>query len=494
MKKSIIVIGAGMGGLAAGIYGRLNGFDTTIFEMHSLPGGQCCSWKRKGYTFDGCIHHLMGCDPSTKLYSFWEELGAMPRTLGETKECVSVAAPDGTTFNDWWDIGLLDAHMKNLSPADSEVIDDYIGGIRDFAEVDLLDNVMFGSMGDIAKAGVSTVPLLKWFKPTMEDFARRFKDPFLARAFPLVEYSTPISPFFLHLAKHASGIKGDIQWPEGGALGLAKSIEKRYKDLGGEVVYKSPVVKILTDAGKATGVKLSDGSVHRADVVISNADGRKTIMDMLGGEFVDKKINLWCSEPEDVTNWGVHVFLGVDRDLSEEPSALVQLLDGPVTIAEHTTDSLEMQIFGMDPTMAPEGKGTIKVELFSSYSYWKGLSEDRARYDEEKQMAAEQVIDLLDSTRFPGIKSQVEVVDVSTLMTWERFMGGTHGFMVGPKKKFSPNKMFFGKGYFTLPGLEDMYMVGTWATEAGALFANAQSGKKTIEMLCKKNGIGFRSS
>jgi len=153
-----------------------------------------------------------------------------------------------------------------------------------------------------------------------------------------------------------------------------------------------------------------------------------------------------------------------------------------------------MQIFGMDPTMAPEGKGTIKVELFSSYSYWKGLSEDRARYDEEKQMAAEQVIDLLDSTRFPGIKSQVEVVDVSTLMTWERFMGGTHGFMVGPKKKFSPNKMFFGKGYFTLPGLEDMYMVGTWATEAGALFANAQSGKKTIEMLCKKNGIGFRSS
>ena len=55
------VIGAGMGGLASGIFGQLNGYRTQIFEMHSISGGQCTSWKRKGYIFDVCIHHLFGC-------------------------------------------------------------------------------------------------------------------------------------------------------------------------------------------------------------------------------------------------------------------------------------------------------------------------------------------------------------------------------------------------------------------------------------------------
>ncbi|CAG0966401.1 4,4'-diapophytoene desaturase (4,4'-diapolycopene-forming) [Methanosarcinales archaeon] len=72
MQKSIIIIGAGMGGLASGIFGQLNGYRTQIFEMHSIPGGQCTSWKRKGYTFDVCIHHLFGCGPGTKINGLWK--------------------------------------------------------------------------------------------------------------------------------------------------------------------------------------------------------------------------------------------------------------------------------------------------------------------------------------------------------------------------------------------------------------------------------------
>ena len=52
MAKSIILIGAGISGLAAGIYGQMNGYEMQIFGMHAKPGGQCTSWTRKGYTFD----------------------------------------------------------------------------------------------------------------------------------------------------------------------------------------------------------------------------------------------------------------------------------------------------------------------------------------------------------------------------------------------------------------------------------------------------------
>ena len=92
MAKQIIIIGAGMGGLAAGIYGRMNGYETQIFEMHPGPGGQCASWKRKGYTFDACIHHFFGCKPGSSVNNVWNELGAMPRELVPIGDCAAVAS------------------------------------------------------------------------------------------------------------------------------------------------------------------------------------------------------------------------------------------------------------------------------------------------------------------------------------------------------------------------------------------------------------------
>ena len=57
--KKLIVIGGGIAGLSAGIYAQKCGFDTTIFESHSISGGNCTSWKRGGYLFEGGMHlHL----------------------------------------------------------------------------------------------------------------------------------------------------------------------------------------------------------------------------------------------------------------------------------------------------------------------------------------------------------------------------------------------------------------------------------------------------
>ena len=60
MEKSIVIIGGGLTGLAAGSYGRMNGYKTTIFEMHNIAGGVATAWKRKGYTIDGAMNWLMG--------------------------------------------------------------------------------------------------------------------------------------------------------------------------------------------------------------------------------------------------------------------------------------------------------------------------------------------------------------------------------------------------------------------------------------------------
>ena len=59
-SKRVIIVGAGISGLTAGIYARRSGFDVTILESHNISGGLSTSWKRKGYLFEGGMHWLTG--------------------------------------------------------------------------------------------------------------------------------------------------------------------------------------------------------------------------------------------------------------------------------------------------------------------------------------------------------------------------------------------------------------------------------------------------
>ncbi|MDD5646995.1 MAG: FAD-dependent oxidoreductase, partial [Candidatus Bipolaricaulis sp.] len=306
-------------------------------------------------------------------------------------------------------------------------------------------------------------------------------------------YSMPTNPAFLHLVRHGYGMTGGIAWPIGGAAGLARSMAERYKALGGALHLGRRVTEILTRDGKAIGIRLADGEVVEADVVLSNADGRATVLELLGGKFVDDKVRAYCerSPASDETNWAVHVFLGVNRDLSKEPSALVMLLDRPVEIAGHLCKSLEMQTYGMDPTMAPPGKGVIKVELFSRWSLWEELSKDPARYQEEKERVADDVLGLLER-RWPGLRRDVEVVDVPTLITWKRFMGGDRGFVNMPTKTPSFfGSLIAGRLDSRLPGLANLHLAGSWATSGGALFLNALSGRTVIRDVCSADRRRF---
>ena len=489
--RSIIIIGAGMGGLAAGIYARMNGYETRIFEMHSKPGGQCAGWKRKEYIFDGCIHDLFGCSPHSKIYDLWQELGAMPREMVRTDECTSVLSPEGKLFYDYYDLGRLEEHLNSLCRADQKAIRDYIRGIQAFSGRDAWGDSVMGK-GGVLRTAKNILPMLPWIKPTMREFGQKFSDPFLRRAFPFLLYNTPEISVMIHLIRHGYGLNNAIQWPIGGSREFARSLERKYRDLGGEVLYKSRVEKILVEHDAAKGIRLADGTEHRADLVISNADGRKTIMEMLGNNYTNERIRQYCGEPPDEMNFGVHVFLGANRDLSREPSNLVMLLDAPVVIAGHEQHSIAMQMYGCDRTMAPAGKGVIKVELFSRYSFWKELYADRERYAEEKQKIASQVIGILEQRYFSGLASQVEVIDVPTIITWERYMGGTHGFANLPNKKMSLLGSLFRKEEMTLPRLSGFSMVGQWVSSATALFMNALSGRKAIQAICERDGKSLK--
>lgn len=485
-----------MGGMAAGIYGQINGYETRIYEMHTKPGGQCVSWRRKGYTFDACIHHFFGCKPGSSVYQMWHELGALPRELVTLKECTAVASPDGKMFVDYYDLERLKKTLLNLSPTDTKMIEKYIELIKVFAKDKMDDALSSGSLWKMLSIFPSMVSIRKWIKMNMRTFAERFSDPFLRNAFALLIYANPDAPLFFHFMRHAGGMSDDIQWPVGGAAEFSKSIEKRYLALGGKILYSSRVEKILVENDRAVGIRLVDGSEHRADSIISNADGRKTILDMLDGKYMNEIVRNYCAPLQDETPFAIDVFLGVNRDLSGEPSSLVLLLDQPVKIADHTYESIETQLYGFDKSMAPAGKGTIKVELPASYACWKKLyHDDREKYKLQKQKVAERVIEILDN-HFRGIKNQVETIDVCTLMTWERYMGGSQGWFNLPNRKldFTMREDRSDKKFkTTLPGLDNFYFVGAWASAMGSLAHNANSGKTIIRRICGHDGVKFKA-
>jgi phytoene dehydrogenase-like protein len=172
---------------------------------------------------------------------------------------------------------------------------------------------------------------------------------------------------------------GNAGFPAGGSFKFAQALEKRFLDLGGEISYRSQVEKILVKDGKAVGVRLYNDEVHTADYVISAADGRSTIFDMLGGEFADRKIRRMY-DGHLPTHQMVQVSLGVKRDLSKEPHWVTHLLDEPLLIAGQERSEIGVKHYCFDPSLAPAGKSVIEFMVRTNYAYWQHIY-GRSLYD-----------------------------------------------------------------------------------------------------------------
>jgi phytoene dehydrogenase-like protein len=494
MDESIIIIGAGIAGLAAGCYGQMNGYRTQIFELHDKPGGLCTSWKRKGYTFDGCIHWLVGSERGG-FHRVWQELGAAQgRQMVNHDEFTRVEGKDGKTLIVYTNADRLEWHMKDLAPADAKPIGEFCSAIRTLSR---MDPPLDGPQGLLGKmqAGWNMLPRMgtfaKYGKLSVESFVQRFSDPFLRQAFQLV-FGLPDFPMMGVLMTLAWMHNQNAGYPIGGSLEFARAIERRYLQLGGEIHYNSRVSKILVENDRAVGVRLSDGSEHRADAetnvaaVISAADGHATLFDMLEGKYLNDQIRGYYDRLP-IFAPIIQVSLGVARDLSNTPHMCTYPLDEPITIAGEVHHRMGVKHYGYDPTLAPTGKSVIEVMFPSNYAYWKPLHEDSERYDAEKKQIALTVMGQLDK-RFPGLMDQVEVVDVATPMTYEKYTGNWQGSMEGWLITTKTMRMRMDK---TLPGLQNFYMAGQWVEPGGGLPPAASSGRGAIRNICRRDKRPF---
>ncbi|MBN1507300.1 MAG: NAD(P)/FAD-dependent oxidoreductase [Sedimentisphaerales bacterium] len=491
--KSIAIVGAGIAGLSTGCYGQMNGYRTRIFEMHGGPGGLCTSWKRGDYTIDGCLRWLVGSGPGIGLHRVWQELGAIGgQRIVDHEEFLRFEGKGGKVLVVYSDIDRLERHMKELAPQDARIIDELIRAARKCAKYDLpVDKApeLYGLIDGI-KFLVRMFPMLrlmsKWKKVTVEEGARKFSDPFLREALSHMS-DLPDFPMATLIMILAWLQRKSAGYPEGGSLEFSRRIERRYLDLGGEIHYRSPVREILVENDRAVGVRLADGSEHRADIIISAADGHATIFDLVRGRYINKKIRGYYDKLALFPPL-IHVALGVARSFDGLPSAVTYALEEPVTIGGTTRRDFTVELYNFDRKLAPPGKTVVKVMFPADYTYWKNLRQDPQRYKAEKEKVADQVIALLDR-RYPGLAGQVEMRDVATPMTWERCTGNWQGSFEGwmiTKETFPPFHMSK-----TLPGLANFYMAGQWVEPGGGVPTAAMSGRNVIQIICKRDRKTF---
>jgi len=72
--RKVAIIGGGIAGLCAAVYAAQSGYQVEVLEQHSVPGGLATSWSRGEYTFETCLHWLVGSNPKGTLHEQWREV------------------------------------------------------------------------------------------------------------------------------------------------------------------------------------------------------------------------------------------------------------------------------------------------------------------------------------------------------------------------------------------------------------------------------------
>jgi phytoene dehydrogenase-like protein len=496
VQADIIIIGAGISGLAAGCYAQMNGYQTQIFELHDLPGGLCTAWHRQGYIFDGCIHYIFGSGQGQPFYNVWEELGAVQDLeFVNHKDFMQIRGPAGEVLNVHSQPDEFEQHLKAISPEDAKLIEGFCRGVRTFKGFDLsmLQQKPKSLMtaADWARVGKEVLPFIrvlgKWGNLSLQELASQFKHPFLRRAVPHM-FAWPDVPVMVGMSLLAYLDNRNAGFPIGASLEFAKAIERRYLDLGGEIIYSAQVERVLVEDDRAMGVRLYNNEEYRADRVISACDGKCTIFDMLKGEYVNRRIKKLYDGHLPIHSQ-LQVSLGVNRDLAGEPHWVTHLLEKPVLIAGEDRYEIGVKHYCFDSSLAPPGKSVVIIMLTTSYSYWQRIY-GRRDYNTEEIQEAGILVDRLEQF-YPGIKDDIEFMDVATPLSYERFTGNWQGASCGWLLTKETLPLMIKGVPKRLPGLDRFYMVSQWTEPGGSIPIVAMSGRNMIHEICHEDGRAF---
>jgi ferredoxin--NADP+ reductase len=466
-----IVIGAGLGGLTAAAYLTTAGRRTLLLEQYDVVGGCSHVFRRKRkWEFEVGVHYLGDCEPDGQIPTILRGLG-----LDDHIEFLAMD-PDGFDTLCYPDLTLRvpkgwDNYLANVIdafPAEERAVRRYLGVMRRLGEA--MDRsatpASFGGMAAFAARGRlasawALVPLNRLLEACgLSERARA------ALSVQCGSYVCPPSrtPVALHAAFLHNYIKDGAYYPKGGGQVFAAHMTDLIRTHGGDVRTRARVRRILVDDGRVIGVRLQDGEKLLARVVVSNADIKRTYLDMVGREHLSawtvRRVDGWR-----MTLPFVNVYLGLDVDLADRmpntnlfsmptwDSLDLLWTDTVQGIGSRTPAAWQEELRGRlgayvhsstvkDPAghYAPAGHSAVEVMVpfVPDYRAW-GVSQgpwhgedysSGARYLETKEAITEIMVDRAADV-IPCLRGHVVYREAATPITQERYTLSTDGAAYG---------------------------------------------------------------
>ena len=279
-RPHAVVVGAGVGGLAAAIRLSVRGYRVTLVDRLDAPGGRASVFRQDGFTFDAGPTILTAPFLFEELWTLCGKRMSDHVTLRELNPCYTIRFDDGDTFRCYGDAAAMRAEVERFSP------DDLAGYEAFLAESKACFHTGFEKMID------------RPF-PSLASMARALPDLILRRAersvHKLVSKHVRNEKLRMALSFHPLFIGGNpmrtssvmslisyleqtygVHYAMGGTGALVKGMADLAEGQGVQLRMNADVAEILVDNGRATGVRLAGGERIAADVVVSNADAAWT--------------------------------------------------------------------------------------------------------------------------------------------------------------------------------------------------------------------------
>lgn len=315
--KSIVIIGAGMGGLAAALRLRHMGFNVTVIEKQRRPGGRSNVLQEHGFRVD------IGPTILVMKQTFEETYRAIGQDLNQRVKFVPldpnyrIYYHDGTYIDLYNSMAKLAAECERVEPGVTTRLFRFIGEAAKKYELGM-DFVArnYDHITDLANP-TAALRLVETgsYQNLYAQACRYFKTDKLRKAFTFHSMFLGLSPFdalaMYSLITYADLVEG-MQYPLGGIYSIVEDMVELAGEMGVTLRTGTPVEEIIVEGGRARGVRLAGGEVIHADIVVSNADLVYTYKQLVPAQYrkvyPDAKLDRM-----DYACSGYLLYLGVDK-------------------------------------------------------------------------------------------------------------------------------------------------------------------------------------
>ena len=441
-----IVIGAGLGGLAAAMRLGAKGYRVTVIDRLDMPGGRGSSITQGGHRFD--LGPTIVTVPQT-LRELWAACGRDFDTdvdLRALDPFYEIRWADGSTFTARQDSEAMRAEVARLSPGDLAGYDTFLKDSerRYWFGFEDLGRRSMHKFVDLLKV-LPTFAMMRADKSVYAHAASRVKDERLRFALsfhPLFIGGDPFHVTSMYILVSHLEKEFGVHYAMGGVAAIALAMAGVIHTQGGQMMLNAEVDEILLEQGRATGVRLADGQVILADVVVSNADAGHTY-DRLMRNHPRKR---WTPPRLKRTRWSMGLFVwyfGTKGTALKWPKVGHHTIVVGPRYKDHIADIFvkgrladDMSLYVHRPSVTDKGCAPVGDDTFYALSPVPHLGFDNGvDWAEQAEPYRQKVQKMLEERLLPGLGDHLSEQLVFTPNSFEsRYLSpyGT-GFSIEPR-------------------------------------------------------------